>query len=244
MNRDRLSLLVTIIAIVAVLALSWTLGVAPQLRQAEESTRERQAAEQLNQVQTAKLAALATDRRDAASLKAKLARADAALPARPDLSRLLGELNTLQDRYQVHVTGYTASDAQPFGAAATATSPAAVAPTPAAPTPAATPAPSGSAATSSGSAATSSGTAAPATSPGAATGTATGTSGLYSIPVQVQATGSYADLTAFVGALQSGPRTFVVDKLTVGAAEGGSGFSATIAGFVYVLHAAAGSTSG
>ena len=148
MTRNRIWSVGLITAILAILGLTTVLGVLPQLRLASANNAERQSVEATNQVEAAKLASLTLDRRHASSLRTELTEADAALPAKPQLSSLLGELNTLEQRYHVKVTGYTGGDAQVFGgataggAATTATSTAS--------TPAPSPSPSGAPSSTSG----------------------------------------------------------------------------------------------
>ncbi|WP_375401003.1 hypothetical protein [uncultured Amnibacterium sp.] len=214
MTRDRLWATGLVAVIVLVLLLSVVLGVAPALKEAQANNAERASVDALNQTQSLALTSLVSDKRNMAALQTRLAKANAALPAKPQLSSLLGELNSLEHKYGVHLTGYTGGDAEKFDASAsgaTSTS---------APATAATPAPS-AAPTSTSSTST---TAAP-----------TSASGLYSIPVQVQAAGDYADLVDFVGGLQTGKRLFVVKTLTIGTGSASGAFSATVNGYVYLL---------
>lgn len=204
MNRNRLWVIGLVTAIVAVLLLSVLLGVTPALQQVHRNNLERASVENLNQTQALALTSLVSDLRNMTALTTKLAKANAALPPKPQLSSLLGELNSLEKRYGVRLTGYTGGDPQAFDAAAPGSPPA---------VPAA----------SSASASTT--TTAPVSS----------APGLYSIPVQVQASGDYADLVDFVGGLQTGKRLFVVTTLTIGTGSSGGSFTATVNGYVYLL---------
>lgn len=217
MTRNRLYLLGMIGAIVAVLVLSWVLGVQPALQQARTNNSARAAAAVLNQTQVAKLGTLTADQRNLTKLRSELAGATAAIPAAPSLSSFLGELNGLQDRYYVKVTGYTGGDVQAFGAAAAGTAPATAA-SGATPSASASPAPAST-----------------QTSTAPTQVSATSPSGLFAIPVQVTATGGYDNLVGFVGALQSGSRLFAVNKVSIAPTQAGREFTATYGGFVYVL---------
>lgn len=215
MTRNRLYLLGMVGAILAVLVLSWVVGVQPALQQARVNNSARGTAAVLNQSQMAKLTALTADQRNLAKLRVDLASATRAIPAAPSLSSFLGELNGLQDRYYVKVIGYTGGDAQAFGAASSAPPAGAMPSSSATPAPVATPI--------------------PATSGAPTQVSATSPAGLFAIPVQVTATGGYANLVGFVGALQSGSRLFAVNKVTIAPVQAGGGFTATYGGFVYVL---------
>lgn len=57
--------------------------------------------------------------------------------------------------------------------------------------------------------------------------------GLVVIPVRVIVSGPYANVMAFLGALQQGPRLYLMNS--IGVAPGGDGFSATMDGLVYAL---------
>jgi Tfp pilus assembly protein PilO len=212
-----------------VIALTWLLGVGPLLGQAAATEAQLAATAAVNDAQTARLASLAADARDVAALKARLGTADAALPADPALATFFRELGDLQRRYSVTVTSYT-------GSAAVA----------AAPATGAAPAAGGAAAGASGSTATPSPTptpttaapapaSAPAAAPTTSAAAASPTGGLYRIPMQLQVTGSYKHLVGFLGGLQTGPRLFLVDSAAITTGTNGSGFTAAVAGSVYVL---------
>lgn len=219
MTRNRLWVTGLVAVIVLVLLLSVALGVAPALKEAQTNNAERASVDALNQTQSLALTSLVSDKRNMAALQTRLAKANAALPAKPQLSSLLGELNSLEHKYGVHLTGYTGGDAEKFDTSASASGTTSTSTSTSA---AATPAPSASAAPTPSSATST--TAAP-----------TSTSGLYSIPVQVQASGDYADLVDFVGGLQTGKRLFVVKTVTIGTGSASGAFSATVNGYVYLL---------
>jgi Tfp pilus assembly protein PilO len=221
MTGRRIRLLGTAVAVVAVVALAWVLGVGPLLGQAAATDTQLAATTAVNDAQAARLAALAADARNLAQLQAQLKTSDAALPADPQLATFFQELGDLQHRYAVTVTGYTgaaAVAADPAGAAATTAGGAAA--TPATPAPSATPSPA---------------PATPSAAAPAATPSGTATSGLSRIPMQLQVAGSYKHLVAFVGGLQSGPRLFLVDRVAITGGTNGAGFTAAVSGAVYVL---------
>lgn len=225
MTGRRIRLLGTGLAVVAVIAAAWLLGIGPLLGQAAASETQLVATTAVNDAQSARLAALAATGRHLADLQAQLKGSEAALPAEPQLAAFFSELGDLQRRDSVTVTGYTGSAA----VAATGSTAAAGASGGAAPT--ATPAPTASpSASASPSPAPSSAAGSPAT---AAPGTPT--AGLSRIPMQLQVAGSYKHLVAFVGGLQSGPRLFLVDRVAISSGTDGSGFTATVSGSVYVL---------
>jgi Tfp pilus assembly protein PilO len=220
MTGRRLRLIGTALAVVAVVALAWLLGVGPLLGQAAAPETQLVATNAVNDAQAARLAALAADARNLAELQAQVRTSDAALPADPQLATFFQELGDLQRRYAVTVTSYTGAAAVAAGATgAAATAPAASpAATGASPTPAPTATP------------------APATTAAPATGAAvTPVGGLSRIPMELQVTGSYKHLVAFLGGLQSGPRLFLVDRVAITSGADAAGFTAAVSGAVYVL---------
>lgn len=227
MTGRRLRLIGTALAVVAVVALAWLLGIGPLLGAAAATETQLVATSAVNDAQAARLAALAADARNLAELQAQVRTSDAALPADPQLATFFRELGDLQRRYAVTVTSYTgaaAVAASPTGAAAAAAPPASASTAPATPAPTATPS------------AAPAGTPAPAA---AATATATPAGGLSRIPMDLQVTGSYQHLVAFIGGLQSGPRLFLVDRVAISSGTDSAGFTAAVSGAVYVLPAGA-----
>ena len=101
------------VVMVGVLALAWVFGIQPQLAQADQDAQSRTAYEQLTTVYQNRLQALEADRQNLPALRAQLSAAEAYIPTSPALGDFLTELNRLETRFGVHVTGYLASDPAP-----------------------------------------------------------------------------------------------------------------------------------
>jgi len=103
------------VVMVGVLALAWVFGVQPQLAQADQDAQGRAGYEQLTTVYQNQLRSLQADKQNLPALRAQLAADQAYIPTSPSLGEFLAELNQLETRFGVHVTGYQASDAVPAG---------------------------------------------------------------------------------------------------------------------------------
>lgn len=210
----KLRISVGVLAIIAIVAMSWVFGAAPLLADAARNDQNRASVQQLNGLYANRIASLAKDRAALDQLRTALTAATWAVPATPDLGDFLAELNSIETKYGVKITGYTAGDPVAPGTGATSSGAAATA---GAATPGAGPA--APAATTTGA------VAAPAGGPAAK---------VYTIPVQVQMTGTYSHIVDAIGGLQHGDRLVTVDKVSIAAVPSGSSFAATIGGEVYM----------
>lgn len=109
----KLRISIGVLAIVAVLALAWVFGVAPQLQMAAQHAQATTSVDELTNVYQARLRALTADRRNLTSLKERLAAAEAYIPSDPSLGAFLAELNQLEAPVHVQVTAYQAGDPVP-----------------------------------------------------------------------------------------------------------------------------------
>ncbi|MET4780454.1 hypothetical protein [Glaciihabitans sp. UYNi722] len=214
MNRDRIITLGIIGAIVVVGVLGWFIGASPILSQASAADDQRSSLLSVNDINQSKItllkkqfAAINTVQKDLDTLRTSV-------PSDEDMAVFLREINTYGSQFGVSLTSVTVSDAAKYVAPA---APVTV-PTPAAsnaPTPTPTPTPTGSAAT-------------PATP-------TVPSSKLVVIPVTIVVSGTYANVMSFAGAIQGGPRLFLVSTLTTTSGE--KGFTGSIVGTAYALPA-------
>lgn len=209
MNAIRIWSIVTIVAMVGILVAGWFLGIAPRLADARAANDERVMVEALNAGQQARLAELERLSNDQSKLERELDELRREMPDGAQVPELIGQLSVMNARTGTQLTGFTAAEPSEF-----------VAVDAGAPTPAA----SGEAA--SGDAAAS--TIAPA--PQGLGG------GLYSIPVNVQVSGTEAQVTDFVRQVQQGDRLFLVTGLTITVEDQSAAIAtASIDGLVYVM---------
>ena len=214
MNKNRLFTLGITGAIALVAILGWFVGISPVLDQAAATGEQVSSAAGINDINQAKLVTLKKQFANIGEVQNELTGLRQSLPVVADMPDFLREINEFGAAHNVSLTSVTVSPPTPYEA-----SPA----TAAASTPAegSTPTPSPSA---SASATATAGT----TSAPPAAG-----SGLVVIPVQIVVTGSYADVLAFVGAIQGGPRLLLVQTFAMTGNEGS--FTGSIAADIYAL---------
>lgn len=212
MNLTRIWIGAGALAIVAVLAGGWFLGVSPLLTQASTNDADRASVLSLNQAQEAQLVVLAEQTKKWDSIERDRAQLQSAIPADPGMPALVGEISTLAATSGVEVTSFSTSDAQILDGTVTqpATDPAA----------AATPADNAATAAD----------AAPA--PAAPSG-----SGLVAVPVELAASGSTEALLGFLSGLQHGERLLLVSGMNLAGSDSGAGQSLAVSGYVFVLPA-------
>ena len=227
MDRNRLWTIGALLAMVAVVALGWFLGIQPQLASASTASQNLATTQTQNAASSASLAKLKSDFEGIANLKQNLAALRDSVPSSAQISALVTELDSLAGEHQVLVKSIGVSDAKAY------TPPLVVAATPAAatssnpsptPTPALTGAPVSAPATP--------------TAPVLVTNPKITAANFIAIPVQLAITGPYSNVLDFVRGLQTGPRLFLVtalstksstDKVAAGSVD------ATVGGIVYVL---------
>jgi Tfp pilus assembly protein PilO len=212
MNRDRVLTLGIIGAIAVVVVLGWVVGVSPILGQVAAANEERASVASINDTNVTKLAAIKKQFENIGDTQAKLDALRGSIPADADMAEFLRTIKTYGDAQGIQLTSVEVSGVSAYVAPAVET------PVPAAPA-SASPTPSPSA--------TPSGTTAPAVTPAAPT------SGLLVIPIKISVTGTYDQVMAFSGAMQSGPRLFLVSTLAVSSAAGV--FTGDLSGNVYAL---------
>jgi Tfp pilus assembly protein PilO len=216
MSNNRLVNLLIGLGIVVVLLLGWFFGVSPLLEQVNAANVQTDNLRSGNLASEAKLANLKKQYANIGPLQEKLEKLQESIPVDADISGFLAEINTLSAAAGVTLTNLTVNDAAEYVAPGTTVAPAN-------PDPNATPA------------APDSGTVATPAAPDPSTG-------LVAIPIKVIVSGPYANVMAFVGALQSGTRLLYASKLTVVASTSDPSFSGQIDGNIYALPLPAGVT--
>jgi Tfp pilus assembly protein PilO len=212
----------TIFLMVAVVAAGWFLIAQPQVAAAQAGGGQLSAAQSQISTAQAQLTALKAAKGKLPELKAKLASLRQSIPDNLDAAAFIREVSSLADAQGVKVTAVDVSDAVLYAApGASATS------TPvASPSASASPTPSASA------------TAAPSTAAAetegwsAPTDPAISSSDFATIPLSVTFNGPWSQVTAFVSALQTGQRLYLVNKLDGHGASDGS-FELTTTGLLY-----------
>lgn len=233
MNANRLWIIGSVAAMVAVIVLGWIVGVSPQLAAAASANVQRQAAQSQNAANEATLASLKKDYARIGDLKRQLAALKLSMPESTRFSAFIREISSAADATGASVTDITISDTQAYAPPAVTATAATSTPTPA-PGAASTSTP----APTSGSSATAAPTAAPVAGLPLTDPKITATNFVV-IPVSLSVTGSADQVLAFTGAMQKGSRLFLVDKYT--SAGDNSAHIASLAGFVYVLQHGSGS---
>ncbi|MCU1557986.1 MAG: hypothetical protein JWN09_1981 [Microbacteriaceae bacterium] len=226
MNRDRLWVIGLGAAIVVVAALGYLAGISPIVAQASAADAQRTSIAAANDASAARLISLKAQYAGIAKLQAQLKVLAGSIPADAEMPVFLRELNALSNQYQVSLKSVAVSVAQNYASPTV---------TPVKP-------PAGSAATPSPSPSPST-----STSTGAGAGTPAATSApasrLILIPVAISISGSYSNLMAFVGGLQSGDRLYLLTGLSMSSAADAAHFSADITGYVYALPPAGGTVA-
>jgi Tfp pilus assembly protein PilO len=230
MDKTRLWIIGSVLAMVVVAALGWVLGIQPQLDQstaADAQTLQVQGTNAANQVALNKL------KKDSAALPELKSQLDAlatSIPAEGQTPAFMDELTALASANGLTITASQITDGQGFIPPAN----------PAAPAPAATTSGSGSTATPTPSPSASP-TPTPTPAPTAVPGMPPAASSLVTkddftvIPVSVTVRGNYPNIVAFVAAAQKGQRLFLVNGISVGPAANGPGYDGKVSGLIYVL---------
>jgi hypothetical protein len=193
------------IVIIAIIGLGWFLGAAPLLAQASAADAQRVTVEQSNQAQVALLAQMKGDFDRLDELEEQIRELQLSIPGELDSDFLYSYLAGIQVGTGAEVLSIATDDIQTYGM------------------------PSDAAA----------GAAAATTDPAAADGstpvaTVPGVDGLYTVPITItfRPGVSLGSITAFAGALQTGPRVFLVTSITRDPAPEASG---VITAYMFVL---------
>ncbi|MFF1878191.1 hypothetical protein [Leifsonia sp. NPDC058230] len=226
MDKTRLWIIGSAVAMVAIVALGWVVGVQPQLTAASAADAQTAEVQALNQKNAIVLATLQKQYKDLPALKEKLAGLTSSVPADVQMPAFIDELTAIAGANGVIFTKWTAADGQAY---TPVEAPAAPAQAPAAAstdssTPAATPTP----------------TPAP-TAPVQVAGVPPVVSSLITAenftatPVTVTVNGPYANVLGFLKGTQSGQRLFLVTGFVTKESSTGPGVDGTVSGFIYTL---------
>ncbi|NQX23120.1 hypothetical protein [Curtobacterium sp. VKM Ac-2852] len=223
MTRNRLNMLLAVVAMVVVALAGFFLGVQPHLAQAASDRTDQVTVDATNRTTAAELARLKERAESLPKLKAELAALTASVPSSASMSSFYGAVDSVAAKAGVKVSAITTSDAVAYTAPAAATDAAAEA------TDGATAEPTTGA---------TDGATAPLTDP------AISAANFSAIPVSVSVDGSFDQALSFVGGLQDGARLFLVTTVSSSVSQDSTDPAAaaatttwTFGGYVYVLTA-------
>ncbi|MCI0159072.1 hypothetical protein KNO15_20415 [Leifsonia shinshuensis] len=231
MDKTRLWIIGSVLAMVVVAALGWVLGIQPQLDQSAAADAQTLQVDSTNASSQIALNKLKKDSESLPDLKSQLTAVQSSIPAEAQTPAFMDELTALATANGLTVTASQITDGAGFVPPAN----------PAAPAPAATASGSGSTATPTP-APSSTPSPAPTPAPTAVPGMPPAVSPLVTkdvftvVPVSVTVRGAYPNIVAFVAAAQKGQRLFLVNGIDVGPAATGPGFDGKVSGFIYVLN--------
>ena len=244
MDKNRLFMILLGVAMAAVLAGGFLLGVQPSLQTAAAAEQAREQAAASNQANQVLLNSLAVQNKKIGELKDEVGTLRQSIPSEENLSQFIDTVREAAAAQGLVVQNVTPAEEVAY-APQGASTPAASTSTPsssstASPSPSPTPTPSPSA------------TAAPAPAAGGTaqapvphTDPSITAANFLAVQVKVGVAGPLPATIAFVHALQNGPRLFVVNGISGGSAgDGGAaakgavvGDTYVISGYVYVLAA-------
>lgn len=228
MTRNRLNMLLAVVAMVVVALAGFFLGVQPHLAQAASDRTDQVSVDATNRTTAAELARLKDRAKSLPAMKAELAELTASVPSSANMSSFYGAVDSVAARAGVKVSAITTSDAVAYTAPVAATTaaggeePSASATDEAAPEPTA-------------------GTTGAATTP--VTDPAISAANFSAIPVSVSVDGSFDQALSFVGGMQDGARLFLVTTVSSSVSQDSTDPTAaaattwTFGGYVYVLDA-------
>jgi len=222
MTRNRLNMLLAVVAMVVVALAGFFLGVQPHLAQAASDRTDQVTVDATNRTTAAELARLKERAESLPKLKAELAALTASVPSSASMSSFYGAVDSVAAKAGVKVSAITTSDAVAYTAPAAATDAAPEA------TDGATAEPTTGAAD---------GATAPLTDP------AISAANFSAIPVSVSVDGSFDQALSFVGGMQDGARLFLVTTVSSSVSQDSTDPAAAVAttwtfgGYVYVLTA-------
>ena len=223
MDRNRLINLGIVGGIVLVALFGWVLGVSPVLDQTAAAKTQQVAMTTANDSSAARLVLMKKQYSTLPKLQAELDGLSVSIPSKADVPGYLADIDTLTAATGAHLISLTVANALAY------VDPAAVAVAAAAATttgsPSATPTPSPTASAAAG---------ATPTDPAAATPSGP-TARLVTVPVKVSASGSYAQVMAFSGALQLDARLFLVTDSQLSLDPTTKLYTININGSIYTL---------
>lgn len=226
MTRNRLNMLLAVVAMVVVALAGFFLGVQPHLAQAASDRTDQVSVDATNRTTAAELARLKERAESLPKLKAELAVLTASVPSSASMSSFYDAVDSVAAKAGVKVSAITTSDAVAYTAPAAATD---------AETDAAAEATDGATAEPTTGAAD--GATAPLTDP------AISAANFSAIPVSVSVDGSFDQALSFVGGMQDGARLFLVTTVSSSVSQDSTDPAAaaattwTFGGYVYVLTA-------
>lgn len=228
MTRNRLNMLLAVVAMVVVALAGFFLGVQPHLAQAASDRTDQVSVDATNRTTAAELARLKDRAKSLPAMQAELAELTASVPSSANMSSFYGAVDSVAARAGVKVSTITTSDAVAYTAPAAASTAAGTEDSSASATDEATPEPT-------------------AASTGAATTTVTdpaiSAANFSAIPVSVSVDGSFDQALSFVGGMQDGARLFLVTTVSSSVSQESTDPAAaaattwTFGGYVYVLTA-------
>ena len=225
MDKNRIWMIGSVLAMVLILALGGLLVVQPQLAAAALADEDRVAVEASNAGQATVLKQLRADFAGIDVLRDELAPLTASVPSGTAMPAFVNQLDALASASQVSLAEITVADAVPY---APVVAPVVAAPT-AAPgsTPSAAPTPTAE-------------EIAPTAGVPPVTSAQITAENFASLEVTIQVSGSYGNALDFVNGLQTGKRLFLVTGYSTATSTGPDAAAstdvvATITGLVYVL---------
>lgn len=225
MSRNRLSLLLAVLAMAVVAVGGFFLAVQPQLAQTAAAHTQTASVEQTNDTSRRELARLREQAADLPAMKRDLSTRATSVPDTARLSAFIDELNTIAAASGMQVSSFTASDATAYSPAVAA-EPAAAGQGGA--TPSASPSATAGAAPSAPQA------------PSLVTDAAVTGQNFSVIPVTVAVDGSFDQALQFVKGVQDGDRLFLITTVSSAEKSGDDGAASsssswTFGGSIYVL---------
>jgi Tfp pilus assembly protein PilO len=232
MTRNRLNMLLAVVAMVVVALAGFFLGVQPHLAQAASDRTDQVSVDATNRTTAAELARLKDRAKSLPAMKAELAELTTSVPSSANMSAFYGAVDSVAARAGVKVSAITTSDAVAYTAPVAASTAAGTEDSSASATDEAT-----DAATPDPTAASTGAATAPVTDP------AISAANFSAIPVSVSVDGSFDQALSFVGGMQDGARLFLVTTVSSSISQDSTDPAAaaattwTFGGYVYVLTA-------
>ncbi|MFJ3384961.1 MULTISPECIES: hypothetical protein [unclassified Curtobacterium] len=229
MSKNRLNMMIAVLAMVIVAAAGFFLGVQPQLAQAASNRAQQTTVEATNNTTAKELARLRDRAKTLPEMQSELTGLEASVPSTASMSRFYSEIDGIASTSGVTVSAITTSDALAYAPPASSTATAAASDAAASGT-TATPEPTASASAS----------AAP-TAPDVTTNPSITGSNFSVIPVSVSVDGSFEQALSFASGTRDGARLFLIDSISSSAPDGSADATAastttwTFSGYVYVL---------
>lgn len=228
MSKNRLNMLIAVLAMVVVAAAGFFLGVQPQLAQAASNRAQQTTVEATNNTTAKELARLRDRAKSLPEMQSELTGLEASVPSTTSMSRFYSEVDGIASTSGVTVSAITTSDALAYAppASSTATDTDASATSSATATPEPTASASASAAPS---------------APDVTTNPAITGSNFSVIPVSVSVDGSFEQALSFASGTRDGARLLLIDSISSSASDGSADGTAastttwTFSGYVYVL---------